>query len=607
MRGKLINERNAINLIFSMKYRTLEAKLERKKDRLLKVLQNEKNYLERSISKEVEQMKVRHEKEFADIIEQAERRAIGKAKTCSCPVDYICTHNKSASFNTRKPHPQVVQYRSNARRLKRGGRIEDALMLEEKAAEIDDHYQNAWRENIANAIVSSPWGANVAQVDLVIENHKKEEKIMEETHRCKRAELRSSTRRRYWALENNMNAERQRLKIKVKKLYEKQLEEKVRKEHEEDAKRLQNLANGVVDCIDDDDDYNSQPYDNLNKVNEGFHQTRSFTTVKSDVTWDTEEPIQNSNKYHREGIDDELMRDIYGNDGDETSSVNNVGTHEDEDEYIPFENLHVTKWDDEDDLNDALNDSQHNTGASFGNMTMEHVQMTSGLSDYVPTPSPPSGSRPNTTGSFNSALKSNLKSPNAQKRTKGTVSFSSVASNSDNKTKNDNTFVSNTTPVFSPIETEKLAKHLESTWTGEGAIRVVSINGQMLEAKKDVVKVESERAKVPSPPTTSPSSKGSFRTQSASPSTKKVQNITTSESKQAYPIHHNFNTASGSAAYDDDTTVSFRPGSLRDEDYVEREKELGNGMVSSYCPEYPDVTMAVQDLMNRYNNRVAAK
>ena len=554
---------------------------------------------------------MRHEKEFADIIEQAERRAIGKAKTCSCPVDYVCTHNKSASFNTRKPHPQVVQYRSNARRLKRGGRIEDALMMEEKAAEIDDHYQNAWRENIANAIVSSPWGANVAQVDLVIENHKKEEKIMEETHRCKRSELRASTRRRYWALENNMNAERQRLKIKVKKLYEKQLEEKVRKEHEEDAKRLQNLADGVVDCIDDDDDGNSQPYDSLSKVNEGFHQTRSFTTVKSDVTWDTEEPVYNKNKFHREGIDDELMRDIYGADGDENSSVNNVGGNDDEDEYIPFENLHVTKWDDEDDTNDpANNDQQHEADSPLGNMSMEHVHMTSGLHNYIATPSPPSGSRPNTTGSTSSALKSNLKSPNAEKRTKGTVSFSSMGSNtgeskpitkgnSFSASGNNNGGVMMNTPAFSPIETEKLAKHLESSWTGDGAIRVVLINGQMLEAKKDVVKVESERAKVPSPPTTSPSSKGSFRSNAAASNSKKIQNITTSESKQAYPIHHDFN--AGTSSPEDEETTPFRPGSLRDEDYVEKEKELGNGMVSSY---YPDVTMAVQDLMNKYNNRV---
>jgi len=582
----------------------LEAKLERKKDRLLKVLQNEKNYLERSISNEVEQMKSRHEKEFADIIEQAERRAIGKAKTCSCAVDYVCTHNKSASFNTRKPHPQVVQYRSNARRLKRGGRIEDALMLEEKAAEIDDHYQSAWRENIANAIVSSPWGANIAQVDLAIENHKKEEQIMEESHRCKRAELRGSTRRRYWALDNNMNSERQRLKIKVKKLYEKQLQEKVHKELEEDAKRLQNLADGIVDCIDDDDD-NSQLFGSLNKVNEGFHQTRSFTTVKSDVTWDTGEPVYKNQKYS-EGIDDGLMRDIYGAEGDETSSVNHLV--DSEDEYIQFDELHVTKWDDEDDMNDIANDQQHGSDQALGNMLIDNFQMKSSLNDYILSPSPPSDSRPNTTGSTNSALKSNLKSPNTEKRTKGTVSFSSIGSAAavENKATKGSSFgISNNkgitnTPDFSSIETAKLAKHLENSCTGDGAIRVVSINGQMLVAQKDVVKVESERAIVPSPPSTSPSSKGSFRSNAASKS-KMVHNITSSESKQTYPIHHNFTAGSSTPVEIDDDSIPFRPGSLRDEDYIERERELGNGMVSSY---YPDVDIAVQDLMNRYNNRV---
>jgi hypothetical protein len=293
--------------------------------------------------------------------------------------------------------------------------------------------------------------------------------------------------------------------------------------------------------------------------------------------------------------------------------VNNLGDH-DEDEYSPFEDLDVSKWDDEDDLLDPINENANSSDPS-GSMyaTMDNAQLTSGLMSYNATPSPPISSRPNTTGSTSSALKSNLKSPNAEKRAKGTVSFSSVGSTSENKQAKVNTTNSfnrgvssssssnnnGVTPGLNARETEKLAKHLESSWTGDGAIRVVSINGQMLEAKKDVVKVETERMKAPSPPSTSPSSKGSFRSQASSSSSKKVHGVTVTESKQSYPIHHDFNTAANESS----EISPLRPGSLRDEDYVEREKELGNGMVNSY---YPDVTMAVQDLMNRYNNRVTA-
>ena len=50
------------------------------------------------------------------------RRALGKTKKCQCTKAYTCCHNKTASYNTRKPIYTVVLYRRNAKRLKRAGR-----------------------------------------------------------------------------------------------------------------------------------------------------------------------------------------------------------------------------------------------------------------------------------------------------------------------------------------------------------------------------------------------------------------------------------------------------------------------------------------------------
>jgi hypothetical protein len=71
----------------------------------------------------------------------ATRRALGRVKKCNCKQPYLCSHNKTASFNTRRPLKVVVQYRRNARRLKAAGRPDEASAWNEKARLIDEQEQ----------------------------------------------------------------------------------------------------------------------------------------------------------------------------------------------------------------------------------------------------------------------------------------------------------------------------------------------------------------------------------------------------------------------------------------------------------------------------------
>lgn len=89
-------------------------------------------------------------------------------KKCNCRQAYLCSHNKTASFNTRRPLKIVVQYRRNARRLKAAGRPEEAAAWAEKARTIDEKEQEKWSSRVAESIVASPWGANEVSPTLLV-------------------------------------------------------------------------------------------------------------------------------------------------------------------------------------------------------------------------------------------------------------------------------------------------------------------------------------------------------------------------------------------------------------------------------------------------------
>ena len=152
----------------------LEKKQERRADRLEAVLRAKKKILDTEIQQEYDNLLLSHQQEFLNLYANTERKAIGKVSQCNCLNEYVCHHNKSSSYNTRKSKPQVVLYRNSSKRLKQGGRSEDAVQLMELANALDYQDQDDWRKRVSSSITQSPWGANVSVVDRMIDDHKKQ-------------------------------------------------------------------------------------------------------------------------------------------------------------------------------------------------------------------------------------------------------------------------------------------------------------------------------------------------------------------------------------------------------------------------------------------------
>jgi hypothetical protein len=189
----------------------------KKEDRLEFVLAEETRLMNERFETEVRKLLQRQEEEFVRVLENATRRAIGRVKKCNCAKPYTCRHNKTASYNTRRPTHTVVQYRRNAKRLKKVGRAEEASAWEERAKELDEREQERWRSRVAESIVSSPWGANEAAVDQVTELHKRELAVLRKTHAVKRDmhEKKQAMRRKNF--KNTILAEERKVRMQCRK------------------------------------------------------------------------------------------------------------------------------------------------------------------------------------------------------------------------------------------------------------------------------------------------------------------------------------------------------------------------------------------------------
>ena len=189
----------------------------RKQARVEYILHEELKQSESRLAAEEAKMFKRQEIEFVRALDGATRRATGRIKKCNCGEPYLCKHNKTASYNTRRPTKTVVTYRRNARRLKHAGRPDESVMWEEKASELDQREQDKWRFKIAEGIIASPWGANEALVDQLTERHKKELLVMQKTHAFSREALRKQHEVRRKNFRNALLAEERKMRSAVHK------------------------------------------------------------------------------------------------------------------------------------------------------------------------------------------------------------------------------------------------------------------------------------------------------------------------------------------------------------------------------------------------------
>jgi len=195
----------------------LEEKILKRRNRLIKELEVETEALDEVLTAEFNKMRLGQRQEFLRIVENCERRAMGKVKKCNCGSPFLCKHNKTASYNIRKPIKEVLNYRQNSKRLRKGGRMEDSMMWEEKANDLDHTQAENFRLRVAKSIISSPWGANEAAIDKLIQKHKRESELARKTQTLRRAVLKEKQQRRIFAFDNLAVAERQRVRLQSKK------------------------------------------------------------------------------------------------------------------------------------------------------------------------------------------------------------------------------------------------------------------------------------------------------------------------------------------------------------------------------------------------------
>ncbi|CBJ34021.1 hypothetical protein Esi_0871_0001 [Ectocarpus siliculosus] len=136
-------------------------------------LKEDEQKVSRSFERERAVLLRKQEKQFVQLVDDAIKRAIGKSKK------YLCHHNKTASFNTRRPKKEVIHFRKNAKRLRHGGRLDESAAWEEKAAELDANHLDSWREEVAASLTASAWGGSSSALDQLATEHQREISRME--------------------------------------------------------------------------------------------------------------------------------------------------------------------------------------------------------------------------------------------------------------------------------------------------------------------------------------------------------------------------------------------------------------------------------------------
>lgn len=305
----------------------LNKKSSRRLQRLLMELDKEHDKLKNKHKIEYDRLLKQQERTFSKLIEDTQRRAIGKIKKCNCSNWYVCRHNKSASYNTRRPTPDVVNFKRNSERLKKKGQLDEAMMWEDKAMELDDKHQEKWRNNVSKSISVSPWGPNGSIVDKLIDNHKHEIKILLDTHKVETNVLTEKQKRRKYVLTNIIKAEENRLRVQVRKQYLKMIEERDEIAKLEE-KRNAITANDLYGILDEED----EPFQ-LHKSNNNMNNTNQFHyETNTDTYWnDFKERTINDEKWvppTKHGLDysDRLVsNEDYANENNEEYTNENPG------------------------------------------------------------------------------------------------------------------------------------------------------------------------------------------------------------------------------------------------------------------------------------------
>eukprot|EP00618_Florenciella_parvula_P018533 CAMPEP_0119492590 /NCGR_PEP_ID=MMETSP1344-20130328/17088_1 /TAXON_ID=236787 /ORGANISM="Florenciella parvula, Strain CCMP2471" /LENGTH=436 /DNA_ID=CAMNT_0007527933 /DNA_START=83 /DNA_END=1389 /DNA_ORIENTATION=+ len=156
--------------LIANKLRGLERSQQNRMKDLEMKQERERNDLHQQFAMNERKTMEKHSRAYQTLLADTAGRATGGVILGDDSQQYLSRQNKSASYKTRKPHPNVVKFRKNAQRLRDMGRQEEAENFEEKAAALDEEEEVKWRQKIVTSVTSSAWGASKSKLEKLMED-----------------------------------------------------------------------------------------------------------------------------------------------------------------------------------------------------------------------------------------------------------------------------------------------------------------------------------------------------------------------------------------------------------------------------------------------------
>ncbi|CAM9735652.1 unnamed protein product, partial [Ectocarpus fasciculatus] len=197
--------------------------------------------------KEKEELRLKHKREYDMLIEETAQRAYGGVSSCQCEKTYLCRHNKTASYNTRKPTREVIRLRQNAERLRATGRVEEAEEFEIQAQDLDDACDKQWRTRVEQSIVrlSIAWSGGKSRLEQLVEKQQHTVKSLEETHEAKHELLVKQQDIQRRNLKSTFEAERKKVAMYCRRAALKRMTRDIKEDADEERRTMANKSDGM--------------------------------------------------------------------------------------------------------------------------------------------------------------------------------------------------------------------------------------------------------------------------------------------------------------------------------------------------------------------------
>eukprot|EP00903_Cladosiphon_okamuranus_P007130 g6927.t1 len=160
--------------------------------------------LQEKCAAEVEALKESQKKEYNILVSETATRATGGVSSCVCTDPFKCTHNKSASYNTRKPT-------KDGQRLRASGRLAEADEVDNMAVALEKKAEDEWRKTVEESILASAWCGGKSRLEQMVERQQATMRALLSSHTEKLARLKQQDRLERRNLLSTLAAERKKV------------------------------------------------------------------------------------------------------------------------------------------------------------------------------------------------------------------------------------------------------------------------------------------------------------------------------------------------------------------------------------------------------------